>query len=43
MRIVNEFIEKKELIVKHLEDSSLSLQAKEIYKYNLFDRLTRIR
>jgi serine/threonine-protein kinase HipA len=43
MRIINEFIENKEFIVKDLEYSLLSQRAKELLKFNLINRLGRIK
>lgn len=43
MRIINEFIENKELIVKELEYSLLSRRAKELFKFNVINRLGRIK
>jgi len=43
MRIINEFIENKELIVKELEYCLLSQRAKELFKFNVINRLGRIK
>ena len=43
IRIINEFIENKEFIVKDLEYSLLSQRAKELLKFNLINRLGRIK
>jgi serine/threonine-protein kinase HipA len=42
MRIINEFIKNKEVIVKKLRQSLLSEQGKKCYNYNLLNRLNRI-
>jgi len=43
LRILNEFIEKRESIIQFIDNSLLSNKAKEIFLKNLFDKLSRIK
>jgi len=43
LRILNEFIAKRESIIQFIDNSLLSNKAKEIFLKNLFDKLSRIK